>query len=78
MWPFEISKVQNIRKEMDLDVADRIVIGFHAPDEVARALMEFKDYISNETLAVSIVRDDKAETECDLNGQPCKVAVGKA
>ncbi len=73
-----ISKVQNMRKEMDLDVSDRIQIEYQSVPEVSKALAEFSEYISNETLAVSITESDAASVEFDLNGQPCKVAVRKA
>ena len=73
-----ISKIQNMRKEMNLDVSDRIQIEHQSVPEVSKALAEFSEYISNETLAVSITESDAASVEFDLNGQPCKVAVRKA
>ena len=73
-----VSKVQNMRKEMNLDVSDRIMIEFKSSAEAVKAVNEFKDYIANETLAVSIAESDSAETGFDLNGQPCKVSVRKA
>ena len=73
-----VSKVQNMRKEMNLDVSDRIMIEFKSSAEAVKAVNEFKDYIANETLAVSIAESDSAETGFDLNGQPCKVSIRKA
>lgn len=73
-----VSKIQNLRKEMDLDVSDRIVIGFSGTPEVARAVEAFRDYIANETLAREIAPGADAGTECDLNGHLCKISVRKA
>ncbi len=73
-----VSKVQNLRKEMNLDVSDRIVISFSGTPEIVRAVEGFRDYIANETLAVEIVSDAAAGTEFDLNGHLCKLSVRKA
>ncbi|MBO7146892.1 MAG: isoleucine--tRNA ligase [Lentisphaeria bacterium] len=72
-----ISKIQNIRKEMNLDVVDHINVSFAAAEEVTNAINAFKDYIQNETLCSSLEAGD-AENECDLNGQICKISVRKA
>jgi len=73
-----VSKIQNLRKEMDLDVSDRIVISFSGTPEVVRAVERFRDYIANETLAREIAPGTDAGTECDLNGHLCKISVRKA
>ncbi|MDP8240360.1 MAG: class I tRNA ligase family protein [Candidatus Hatepunaea meridiana] len=46
--------VQNMRKEADLEVTQRIKIRFSSNDEINEAVMKHKDYIKNETLAVSL------------------------
>ena len=73
-----VSKVQNLRKEMGLEVTDRIEIDYAAGSEVAAALESFRDYIANETLCSSFRSAESAEHEFDLNGKPCKVTVRKA
>ena len=74
-----VSKVQNLRKEMDLDVSDRIAVTFRSTPEVADAVKAFHDYIANETLAVSLEPSDAVDApESDLNGHPCALAVRKA
>ncbi len=72
-----VSKVQNLRKEMGLDVVDRIHTVYQTAPETAAALEQFNDYIKNETLSETLSAGE-AEHECDLNGQSCKVSIGKA
>jgi isoleucyl-tRNA synthetase len=51
--------VQNVRKEIDLNVADRIHLHFHTDDqETVTAIGEWTDYVSRETLALEISDDD--------------------
>jgi isoleucyl-tRNA synthetase len=52
--------VQNVRKEIDLNVADRIHLRFHTEnEETVTAIDEWRDYISRETLAREITDDDQ-------------------
>ena len=46
-------------------------------EKTAAALEQFNDYIKNETLSETLSAGE-AEHECDLNGQSCKVSIGKA
>ena len=75
-----VSKVQNLRKEADFEVSQRIVIEFAAGDEVAAAIQAHRPYIESETLAISCVRQAKLPdaTELDLNGRACRVRVARA
>jgi isoleucyl-tRNA synthetase len=50
-----VNKIQNIRKESDFDVTDRIEIAIEKADEFNAALIGFKDYICAQTLANSLV-----------------------
>ncbi|MBA4251028.1 MAG: isoleucine--tRNA ligase [Chlorobiaceae bacterium] len=49
-----VNRVQNMRKDAGFEVIDRINISFTANDELKDAVLLFKDYISNETLAENI------------------------
>ncbi len=50
-----IRQVQQLRKEADLEIEDRIRIFYHTDDEdVKQALAEHREYIAAETLADSI------------------------
>ena len=74
-----ISKVQNIRKEMLLDVSDRILIQFAAGEEVARAIAAYASHIAAEVLSVSCEKADSlAGEETDLNGLKIVISVKKA
>ena len=70
-----VSKVQNIRKEMDLNIVDRIDIDYNADDEIMDAINEFKDYIMNETLCVNFNVNENVETVVDINGHDVKLEI---
>jgi isoleucyl-tRNA synthetase len=63
-----VSKVQQLRKAKDYQVTDKIHIVYDGDDDVARAVAAFADYISKETLALSIERvEDPGLKRQDLN-----------
>jgi isoleucyl-tRNA synthetase len=51
-----VRHVQSLRKEIGLEVTDRIRIGYVASDDLAAAISENVEYLSGETLAVEIKR----------------------
>jgi isoleucyl-tRNA synthetase len=54
-----VNRVQNLRKEMGLEVLDKIGIEVERDGEVVTAaLTEFKDYISLETQALTLELKD--------------------
>lgn len=73
-----ISKVQQMRKSSGFEVADNINIYFDSNEEVAKALEIHKDYIMQETLAVTIerVKDDSLEKQ-NLNDHDTGIRVEK-
>ena len=75
-----VSKIQNLRKEADFEVSQRIAIDFVADDEVAAAIKTHRGYILSETLAVACLRMETLpnSTELDLNGHLCQVRVARA
>lgn len=46
-----INRVQNMRKEADFEVTDRITIGVTATDDLKEAVVSMSEYIKQETLA---------------------------
>ena len=68
-----VSKVQNLRKEKDFDIADRIKL-FYSGD-IKEVINKFNDYIKNETLSIDIIEDDLKGTVYDLNGIEVKLDV---
>lgn len=49
-----VNRVQNMRKEADFDVVDRITIGFSGSETLKEAVVSMSDYIKEETLAEEI------------------------
>jgi isoleucyl-tRNA synthetase len=58
-----VNRIQNIRKNSDFNVTDRIEVAMTRHPEVEAAVGQFGEYIKNETLANSIVFADDAEGE---------------
>ena len=54
-----VNRIQNFRKDSDLDVIDRIKIRLQYHPELDSMLLNFKEYICNETLCEDLVLTDK-------------------
>ncbi len=73
-----VNRVQNLRKDMGLEVLDKIGIEVEKDGEFATAaLTEFKDYISTETQALTLELKDKVAeaTEVDMDEFMLKVKI---
>jgi isoleucyl-tRNA synthetase len=73
-----VNRIQNLRKEMGLEVLDKIAIEVEKDGEaVTAALTQFKDYISTETQALSFELKDKLPeaTEIDMDDFSLKVSI---
>lgn len=46
-----VNRVQNMRKDFNLDLVDRINIGFESDEKLTNSIIKFTDYIVTETLA---------------------------
>jgi isoleucyl-tRNA synthetase len=78
-----VRNIQEMRKTAGFDISDRIELKvIDPPGEIANVLDVFGDYISQETLSVSLsVADDPADGFVDsvrLSGMEVKVAISKA
>ena len=73
-----VSKLQNLRKERDFEVTDRIIVKYHADEKVSAMLEAHRDYIASEVLALEFTADASAASELDVNGSIVKVDVVKA
>ena len=62
-WAREVvSKLQNIRKEMNLDVVDRITVQYDTDDQMLLdSIASQKEYISGETLALELTRAPRTD-----------------
>ena len=70
-----VSKVQQLRKNKDFNVADRITLFYNGDEEVDKCVASFSEYIKNETLSLDIVKKDGLSEKCDLNGHDCYIDV---
>ncbi len=68
-----VSKVQNLRKVKDFDVADRIILYYDG--NIDSIISEFTDYIKKETLSVDIVKKEDLSENFNLNGIDVKLDV---
>ena len=71
-----VSHVQAKRKELDLDVTQRITLRTSLTAEQAAELAPFRDYVAAETLATTIANDlADGGDEVDLNGYTARFAI---
>jgi len=68
--------IQNLRKEKDFDVSDRITVSYSGSDDVAEAVDQFREYIMGETLCTELERGAGVDV-VDLDGQEVAFRVGK-
>ena len=75
-----VNRIQNLRKDMGLEVLDKIAIEVENDGEAMIAITEFKEYISSETQAVRLeLREKLSEaTEVDMDEFVLKVKLAKA
>ncbi|HPN84192.1 MAG TPA: isoleucine--tRNA ligase [Victivallales bacterium] len=63
-----VSKIQNLRKEKNFDVSDRIHVRYSTSDPSVRtAFAKFAKYISDETLALSMLEDEEKNDKIPLD-----------
>ena len=70
-----VSKVQNLRKTSGFDISDRIDMKYIGPKEIVDAVNEFKDYIMDEVLALTLTEDESASEELKINDYDMKVSI---
>ncbi len=77
-----VNRIQNMRKNLDLNVTDRIKIACSCDETLKKALSEHRDFICNETLSLEItwnVSDVKDHAQkVEINGFPAEIAISKA
>jgi isoleucyl-tRNA synthetase len=76
-----VNRVQNLRKDMGMEVLDKISIKVEINHQIATAsLKEFKDYICTETQSLSLeFKDNVTEAvEVDMDEFVLRVKIGKA
>ena len=63
-----ISKIQNLRKEKDFEITDRINIYYGKNKEFEESIKEFISLIKNETLCIELIAKEGLDKSFDLNG----------
>ena len=71
-----VSKVQQLRKQHDFEMMDKIVITLAADEDVKNAVEKHIDYIKSETLADEVKMADAAD-KFDINGHETGIVVEK-
>ena len=72
-----ISKVQNLRKQKDFDVTDRIKLYYDAPSSFNKVIELFDNMIKKETLSKELIKKDDLTDTYNLNGMEVKLDVEK-
>ncbi|MGM9879279.1 MAG: isoleucine--tRNA ligase [Bacilli bacterium] len=62
-----VSKVQNLRKEKDFDIENRIKLYYNSEDYFEEVLKDYGDYIKDETLAIEIIKDNSLTNKYNIN-----------
>ena len=78
-----VNRVQNMRKEAGLEVADRIRIGVRGGDDLEQAVRQHREYIAAETLAVELEtgqlpEDAILEQEWKVNGLDARIGIARS
>lgn len=66
-----INRIQNIRKDSNFDVTDKVIITLQKHAEIDAAIANFKDYIAGQTLATDIILAETVNNgvEIDLDNE---------
>ena len=70
-----ISKVQQLRKNKDFNVEDRITLYYKGDKDIEECVSKFNEYIKAETLSLDIIKKDNLNDKYDLNGHECYIDV---
>ena len=71
-----VSKIQNMRKNKEFEIMDRIDVCYLGDDFVNQAVEHFREFIENEVLA-STLKQEKGTEDLDLNGHEVFVSIKK-
>jgi len=76
-----VNRVQNMRKEADFDVTDRISIAWQGGQDIGRAVEAMKSYIAGETLAIAVqngtISDYDLIKSWEIEGIDCTIMLKK-
>ena len=63
-----VNRIQNLRKDSDLEVTQRIRLQIAGDDELAATVNEYRDLIQTETLCTELTLAENDAEPTDLNG----------
>ena len=74
-----VNRVQNIRKDNNFDLTDKILLEIEDNTELMQSIIQFSDYICREILAYQIdwVPAIKEGVEVDINDHKLRISVRK-
>lgn len=64
-----VSKIQNLRKEKDFNVSDRINLYYKGTPYFKEVLKDFENYIKTETLSINIIEKEIDEYKFNINDE---------
>ncbi|MBV1820330.1 isoleucine--tRNA ligase [Bacteroidales bacterium MSK.15.36] len=71
-----LSKIQNMRKEKEFEVADRIKLYISGNEALEKVVKKFEDSIRKETIAEEVLYNKDIEyVDCKINGEDFKIQV---
>lgn len=73
-----VNKINTMRREMELEVTDRIALVIQSTPRVHACFAAHRDYIVGETLAVKVTFGPCDGTPWDLNGEETSISISKA
>jgi isoleucyl-tRNA synthetase len=71
-----VNRIQNLRKESELDVADRIALSITGDADLLAAVEAHREMIAAETLAEKLTTA-AGGGDLDINGHPCGLVLAK-
>jgi len=73
-----ISKIQQIRKNNNYDIADRVIVSYEANKSYTKSIKDYLEFIKDETLALEFNETCNLSDEYDINNYKVKFKVEKA
>ncbi len=72
-----VSKVQNMRKEKDFEIENRIKLYYNGDEEIDNVFKNCEDYIKDETLSIEIIKDKSIKESYKVNDKEIYLDVEK-
>ncbi|MDX1617867.1 MAG: DUF5915 domain-containing protein, partial [Balneolaceae bacterium] len=74
-----VNRIQNMRKEADFDVVDRIMIGFEGSEKLTEAIDTMDEYVKRETLAEEISTNELEVSDFvktwEIGDEDCTISI---